>query len=747
MQRSANPHVAMRASISTLGGLRIIDGDDRLASLTGKPHRCALLLMIAVEENPTRDVLMGRLWPDRAPKQARHLLSQTLYELRRDLPSSWCVAEGEILHLAEDVHVDVREFEACIEQDRPRDALRLYQGEFLASIYLSVSNEFEFWVDLHRARLRRHHRKARRAAFADLRTRDPAAALSVAREWVELEPLDDEAQLNHIEMLAESGARVEAIEQYEQYEKLLEQDEIGLEPIDELKDLIARIRSGEVSHPLPARPVRAKTETRSVVVTDEADRSGHTMGIAVMPFANLSSERDTDYLSDGMADELIYTLGRVRELRTASRTSSYALHGKGLDARDIGRTLNVRWLVEGSVHKAGNRVRITAKLFDVRDESLLWLDRYERAHDDVLGIQDEIAGSIAHSLLDRIGIAARPMVARREPVHPEAYHHYLLGRYHWNRRDPPSLERAVEAFQTSLESDPGYARTWSGLADVYLAQAQFAYRAPLEVMPLAEEASDRALGLDYSLAEAHTNRAHILDSFHWRWAEAEDEYRRAIALDARYATAHAWYAGLLCAVGEHERSAEVVRRAADLEPLSVPIAFQEGSDLYRAREFDRAVPILRRALEMDPTFFAAGVFLALTHTAAGRPEQGAAIAAKVLERAPFPPVLMALGQAQAVLGNIEEAEAMVQRLEQLSAQRFVSAALPAIVHAWLGRLDEAFDWIGRACEQRYGQFIYLAVDPAFDPLRADPRIEEPLRRMGLDAVPSGMPTTGGRTRS
>jgi TolB-like protein/tetratricopeptide (TPR) repeat protein len=442
----------------------------------------------------------------------------------------------------------------------------------------------------------------------------------------------------------------------------------------------------------------------------------------VLPFANISANTESEWISDGLTEELITAVARSGGLRVASRSSAFAFKGKALDVRSIGERLNVATIVEGSVRKIGQLLRITAQLTSVSDGLSLWSGTFEREMGDVFALQEEISRAIVDELRPTLaGVPQQPLV-KRPTDKVEAYHAYWRGRYFWNQRTPQGLHKALESFGEALALDPQYALAYAGMADAYIALSQFQYLPPGEVFPKAEAAARKSLELDPTLAEAHTSLAHVLEVYHWHWPEAEREYRRALELDSSYATAHAWLADCLMAQGRTEESFAQIARAQELEPLSVPIEFQAATLLYRARRFDAAIAEYRRIIEMAPTYSVAYLFLGITLALTGQFGDSVAL----LERAraavgPRPIILMALGYTYGLEGRKEEASGIVEQLRARAGEEYVPAAFIALVYIALRRPDEAFAWLEKACDEHSLLMTMLKVDPLLDPVRGDPR--------------------------
>ncbi len=720
----------MIGRVTTLGGVRIFRDDERLEDLPGQPKRCALLVCVATEGEESTDRLIGRLWPDSAPSRARHNLHQTVYELRRTLGDGWIEAAGDGLRVGEGIAVDTTRFEQLLAEGRADDALAWYGGDFLEGTYLVNTKEFELWVDAHRGKLRRLHRKARREALGAAREAgETDRAMAIARAWAELEPFEDEAQLRFIELLAETGLRAEALEHFESYERRLAAEEGQLRPLDEMIQLVRRIRSGNGPGAAPAPAVVAPQPGRAPAPTQPA--RPEPASIAVLPFANMSPEPGSDYFSDGMTEELIAVLNDLSGITVAARTSSFAFKHSPLDIREIGRQLNVQWAVEGSVRKSGDHIRIAARLINTADGMPFWSGRYDRDVEDIFVIQEEISRAIAEALSITLSESVELLVRRRTDT-PEAYRAYLLGRYHWNRRTPDAMEQAVESFRSAIELDPDYVLAYVGLADAFMAQAQFAYRRPSDVLPLAAEACERALVLDPLIPEIRPTRAHLYEIWELDFTAADQEYQHAVALNPRDGNARAWYGALLVALDRFDDARHQMRIGLQLEPFSLPMRFHNGMLLYRARDYQLALAELRATAEMNPEYYAAPCFIAVTLTAAGQAAEAVRISREAIGRlGPVPALLMSLGQGLAALGQHDAARQVLQQMDQIAQRFYVPAVLRTVVHGALGDLDDAFRTLDQAVDERYGQVMFINVDPVFDPIRGDARFAGIAARLNL----------------
>jgi serine/threonine protein kinase/tetratricopeptide (TPR) repeat protein len=452
--------------------------------------------------------------------------------------------------------------------------------------------------------------------------------------------------------------------------------------------------------------------------------------IAVLPFVNASPDPENEYLSDGITDELIDALAKVEGLRVASRTSVFALKGKPQDIRAIGALLGASEVLEGTVRKAGDRLRITAQLTSAEDGRLLWSQRYDRTLHDVFVIQDEIARTIVDTLrvTSFADLAAQP--ARRYTQSVAAYGLYLRGRYAWNKRSQEGVREAIGFFEQAIAEDPRYALAYTGLSDAYALELDYRSVPVAAGFALAKQYARDALALDETLPEAHASLAWVLFVYDWRWEEARREFRRSIELDPQYATAHQWYAFLLASRGRLDEALVEGHTAQELDPTSVSVRRTLGWLYFYARRFEQARYHLARAVAMNPTAEETHRVLGLTLAIEGRPEE----AEQVLRDATAMKgagtyTAATLGFALARAGKRAEAEAVLAGLEALGAREYVSPVAFATLHIGLGQVERALDWAERAHEERRGWLSYLDVNPLLDPLRGHPRFEALAARM------------------
>jgi serine/threonine-protein kinase len=461
-----------------------------------------------------------------------------------------------------------------------------------------------------------------------------------------------------------------------------------------------------------------------------APRRSAPPSIAVLPFANLSPSPDDEYFADGMTDELINALAKVPGLHVVSRTSCFAFKGRPEDAREIGRRLQVATVLEGSIRRAGSRLRVATQLINVADGFLLWSESFDREAADVFAIQDEIARAISSALRGRL-VAPRAEARVRRPTDDlEAYQLYLRGRQLWNRRTEQDLHEAMRAFEQALARDPGFALAHAGAADTWAVLGFYSAAPPGEVFPRAKQAARRALDLDPSLAEAYPALAYTAMYHDWDWVEAEAAFRRAIELHPGYANAHMWHGNFLSVMGRAEEAIATFERALALDPLSGLKYAALGWGCYFARRFQRGAEECRRGVELEPANVVAHGWLTVNLQGLGLADEAVAAAEETARLSGHGvSSLGLLGYAYGMAGRRNDARSVLERLTALSATRYVSQYDVALIHLVLGDEEAAMEWLQRGLAERDHQMVFLKVDPRVDALRGRADFERLLKRM------------------
>jgi TolB-like protein/DNA-binding winged helix-turn-helix (wHTH) protein/Tfp pilus assembly protein PilF len=454
--------------------------------------------------------------------------------------------------------------------------------------------------------------------------------------------------------------------------------------------------------------------------------------LAVLPLESLSNDASQDYFADGMTDELIADLGQISALRVISRTSVMAYKHARKPLPQIARELNVDAVVEGTVLRSGDQVRITAQLIDASSDKHLWSQSYEGELRDTLALQSKVASAIADQIRINLNPQEQAALKSVKVVNPEAYESYLKGRFFWNKRTAEGLKVALAYFNQAIEEDPKYAQAYSGLADTYalLGDWQYAVMTSKEALPKAKAAAIKALELDSALGEAHNSLAFCLDAFDWDLDSAGKEFRRAIELNPGYATAHHWYAWHLSLLGRYDEAIAEMRKAENLDPLSLIINADLAELLVIAHSYDESIQQSRKTIEMDPNFALAHNQLAQAYLQKHMPEEAVPELQKAVQLSGGSPTCVAsLARAYAASGKRGEAVKLLKDLKKRSGPSYSDASEIAAIYASLGDSDQAMDWLEKAYEERFNPGVLLR--PGYDPLRSDPRFQDLLRRVGL----------------
>jgi TolB-like protein/DNA-binding SARP family transcriptional activator/tetratricopeptide (TPR) repeat protein len=772
----------------TLGTLRCTVGDRDLEELPAQRLRAAVLVYVAVERDVTREALASLLWPESTDDRARHALSQKLYELRQVLGDGWIRTSSDRLRITEEVRVDAHDFDSLLTRGETEAALSSYGGGFLGRFYVPEGKPFESWADGHRARLARLHRGARATWIDRLAGQNVEAAIVHARRWVELDPYEDDAQHRLIELLASHGARAEAIRQFDAYVRVLEADD--LEPLDRTRDLIASVRhrrgtaTVEQALPLPLasigvpvvapesavaatgipasaphsasppetpihrRPMRAQPITwrrRSGALALVAiallagaswwspfKRDASRPSIAVLPFLNLSADpAASQYLSDGIADELITLLSSIDSLAVAARTSSFRFRERDIGIPMIGDSLDVSLVVEGSLQKEGDRIRVTARLIDVGRGSPIWSKSFERQDADVLSLQQEIAAAIVSALPLRRSGAEPARLASGGTRDPQAYESYLRGRYLLLKGTRAAMSAAVESFDAAVARDPAFALAHADRANAFVIAAAKRELPTEAALASAREAARTAIRLAPDLAEGHAALASAELEL-WNWSAAEREAALAMRLDGNSVSALTTHAQVQLVRGTVERALEDASRAAQLEPASAVAMANYAETLRAARQYERSADVYRKAIELEPDVGRqnlAKVFIELAMYDSARAQFDAAAQAGAPRISGVPVLWNAYMAARA--GRRSEALAFLGEFQILQPER-PNAYMIAALYLATGQFDFAFEIAEGAVMLRTQRaWRQLPWDPIWDPVRKDPRFTELLRKVKL----------------
>lgn len=770
----------------TLGRLALVDAQGHEdAALGSRRRKLALLAVLALSRRPlTRDTLVNMFWGERAEERARNSLSDALSNLRRVLGRAALPAYRDEIGITEDtpLTVDVLELEAALAAGRPEQAVALYGGPFLEGVHIDDALDFEDWRDRIRRRVDAAFARSAAAVCEALARDGPAEArVQLARRWLAVEPTSAEAALHLLNGLGAAGtyaAHAAAVREYRLLEERLRRD-VGVAPAAAVgaraAELARRLedssagelqqtnvldaRQQDLAPPAPVDPATpSPTQRRQrvaaaaaagvllvvllllLVVERDVSREARPVGavpsasirsVAVLRFRNIGGDSADQYFSDGMAEEIMHTLARVEGVQVAARSASFALSADSIDVRDIARRLNVATVLEGSVRRSGDMLRVAVRLVNASEGYTVWQETYDRGVAEAFAVQEEVAQSVAAAL--QIQLQREDAVrARRARTDFETYDLYLRGRYvWWTAHTEQGVRSSISYFRRALARDSSFAPAWVGLADAFLELTASHDVAPADVVPHAREALLRATRLDPHLADAHASLGYVATFHDRRWTYAEAAFTQALELDARHANARLWYAWLLTARGRHEEALAQIRQAQTYDPLSRLLGARLATMLYFARDYEGAVQQAHASIEADSSFWLphrqsgeALVQLGRNAEAVAALRRAASISASGETRA-----RLAYGLARA--GAESAARRLLADLMSSTESGYLSPVELARVHVGLGDHPHAIQLLERAVELGAPAAILLNVEPAFDPLRTDPRFLAVVRTLGL----------------
>ncbi len=686
----------------------------RLGPACGQ-RRCLALLALLASSGPSglsRERIMAHLWPEADADRAGHRLTQLLYLLRRDLHAEELFLGSSDLRLnPAAIATDLEAFGTAIERGDFEAAGAGYGGPFLDGFFLDDAPEFERWVEEQRDGYRRRLLGVLEAlATGAARRGDLAAAAEWWRRLAAADPLSGRVAVAYMEAAAAAGDRGAALQFARAHEQLV-RDELDAAPDAAVSEAASRLRMAMAPR----------------------DEQANAASVAVLPFVNLSPERDNEYFSDGMTEEITTALSRVPGLQVASRTSAFALKGKNLDACQIAERLRVATLVEGSVRKVGDRIRLVVQLVDAVRGYQLWSETYERTMGDVFALQHELAHAIVEALPFARGAGVSPPIVRPATVSLDAYTLYLRGRFFALKRTIEGLTVAIEYFEQALERDPAYALAYAGLAECWALRGfeEFGDLAPADAMPRAKAAAEAALRLDSGLAEGHLTRGMVAFLYEYDWSAAEECFTRAIELRPTNSLAHTWYAVLLM-IRRPEEALDRIHHAAELDPLALPVISIVGLVYYYARRYEESIARSQVILEMDPDHPRAHVWLLRALISSGRTAEALRAVEGVIARlGRQPPFLECLGRLLAMAGRREEALQVLGELRALAASRYISPLHEVGVHVGLGDFAAARRGLELAIDRRAGRIPFLTSEPLLDPIRGEAWFPQLVSRAGL----------------
>jgi TolB-like protein/Tfp pilus assembly protein PilF len=465
-----------------------------------------------------------------------------------------------------------------------------------------------------------------------------------------------------------------------------------------------------------------------------AGRGGEKIdSLAVLPFVNANADPNTEYLSDGITESLINSLSQLPNLKVMSRDAVFHYKGKETDAQTVGRELGVRAIFKGRVTQRGDTLNISAELINARDSSHIWGQQYDRKLADMVALREEIPMQMASALRVRLTGAEEKLLTKSYTANPEAYQDYLKGRYWLNKRTGEGFDKGIEYFRQAIAKDSTYALAYSGLSDAYSSLADFGVVPAKEGYLRAKDAALKALELDDTLAEAHSALALIKSSNDWDWSSADREVRRAIELNPSYVDAHRLHAIVLWQTGRLDEAIAETKRTLELDPLSLDNNVTLGLEFFLARKYDQAIEQQGKVLELDPNYILAYYFRGVSYLKKSMYKEGMAELEKGIAISPADIVaLTGLSYGYGVTGKRAEAQKVLDKMNEISKQKHVSAVFMAKIYAGLQDKERAFDWLEKAYEDRSIVSVgFVKTNPMFDPLRSDPRFSDLLRRTNL----------------
>lgn len=459
--------------------------------------------------------------------------------------------------------------------------------------------------------------------------------------------------------------------------------------------------------------------------------SANRRSIAVLPFKNMSDSKEDEYFADGLTEDIITQLSKISGIeKVIARTSVMQYKGINKSIRDVGKELDVATVLEGSVRRAGNQIRIVAQLIDVQNEGHLWADTYDKEMTQIFVIQSDVAQRIAAALKAKLSPGEKERIERKQTENTEAYQLYLKGRFHWNKRTLANHRTAIEYFTQAIREDPHYALAYAGLASTYVLLPEYTVPAK-EALPKAEAAAQKALELDPTLAEPHAVMGSI-KIYEWDWASAETEFKKAIELDPNSPTAHQWYGVYFSVLGRNDDAMAETKRAQELDPLSLIINLRVGKVFLDMRQFDRAIDQFKKTRDLDPNFPWAYLYLGNSYERQGEFDRAITAYNRAITLAGGDlEVLADLGHAYAKTGRKSDALEVLAKLLRYSKQGNSVSCEIALVYNGLGDKKNTFQWLERALQERNNGCASLKVDPAWNNLRSDPRFIALLKKMGL----------------
>ncbi len=712
------------------------------SSLLRQTKPLAVLLYLATHGGGAfpRNQLLRLFWPDRDDQQARNALSKTLGRIRAAVGEGVFIASPQDVMIAFDaIRTDVAAFDAAAARDNVEVALALYGGDFLPDLTLPNLIEFEYWLDAMRSRLRRRAVElARSHARRQMARSEAVSAIATLERAFAWDAANESVGRDLIAMLAQAGDTPRALAEYQRLERALA-IQLDTTPAPETRALAERVRA---HRPITAFPDDAHGET--VAAGREA---GWPHAIAVLPFANLTGNPEQDYFADGMTEALITELARRSRCRVISRQSVLGYRGSRQSLQEIAHALDVDAVIEGSVIRIGEHVRVTAQLVRVEPEAHLWADTFDRTVHDILALHADVARAIVDACracatgscaatMGGNGRAADVVQAEHGgAVDPIAYEEYLKGR-HFSLR-PPQMDRAIAHYRIAIERDPEHAPSWAGLAAAYANLTLFAYLSPADAFPKLRQAMEQALALDPELGDALAMRGMYRMLADRDWAGARTDFLDAVEHSPQGPETHLALGLFLAAMGEFDAALTHLRIAAMLDPLGPATRFTLAWCLYRARQHRASIHELETILELHPEFALAYPYVGLNCALTGEAEPAQEAVRRGIERLPDDHETLALGAAVfGLTGSEQEGQDAFDRLVAIGSERYLDPWAVGAACAGLGNLDTAAQWFRRMYDERSPSAFCIRHDPLLDPLHGHPVFRDVLRRLAFPPLKS-----------
>ena len=706
-------------TVQLLGGACLLSGDAPLSGPPAQRHRIALLaLIIASWPQPlSRDRAMAMLWPERDLANSRRLLNLAVHVLRSALGDAAIASTGDGLLLNPSaIRCDLHELRAAIAADDVERIARLYAGPLLDGFHLGESSDFGYWLDERRNELA-HAYIGALLALAEHQevSGDIHGRVGTCRRLVAADPYSGAYALTLMRALDAAGDRPAAIQHAAEHAHRRRAD-LEVDPDPEVAALAAQLR-------------RESSRPRSSLVDPSGDRSASS--VAVLPFLRLSSEDESEYFAEGITEDVIAHLSKIRALKVISRTSVMAFKDRRANLKEIGRTLGAATILDGTVRRAGDRVRIVANLIDADSERVLWAETYDRQMTDIFSIQTDVALQIAAALKAELSRDEQTRV-RRAPTHDvQAYRLFLQGRQWFIKFTPDSLSRAIALFDRAIARDPTFALAHAHVAMAHAELAEGGTADPADAYRHAADAAARAIEIDPELGAAHCTMGLLKTIRAFDWEGAERDYKRAIELNPSGADAYDLYGRMCAAVERYDDAIELLRRAQELDPLAHRVDIVTA--LLRAGRYDDAITRAEEAVELDRGDERARATLGWAYFLRGRRAEGLAELEAAVAVSPGNTLWLAqLGEAYALVGDVTKARAILRDLETKAREGYVSPYHFAYLHTGLGDADRAMDWLERAVAQRAGPAYGVKGSFLLAPLRGHPRFRALLTEMKLD---------------